>query len=747
MTMGYSQDRLDLAKLNRDNLNEVIKKKAASNEDINLNIKDRFDMTLLDWSIVLSDLEKIKELMGMGAKLSDRAMTLSFRADNNEIYEYLLKFEPPYPLANALINGDLSAVKRHFIKEGNLTVSNHDSKGLSSLRIAIKSGNPELVEYVLQHDPNEPTLDALGVSALHEAAESKNKKIIALLLANEKFKNKINDQDLFGRTPLQVAINSGNQEFITEYKKNYSISENQSSKNHINIGQMHLLENISKYIKLTGGDPKTMPDGGHCNGFAFLKSYYTSLNKQDEFFKILQLVSTWDGTSETLENTNSEVSKLSGNYKNLGQLFSQLANDLIWFQVSGLNEQDWYSNLKTELKIENQDSREQQYAFVSTNSDLKFTTQFKLKYVDLTSEQLTEYIDIATKSPNVSIDFGAYNHKTSLFAKHNSKIDYYDPNYQYELDSFNSAESFSEHFKSYLLENNKFSGDVLHLDTLHVMNHSKNPLEFEYFSKIELEKFQEEGSVRAFQEKSPNGFTPLHIAVLTNSLSNLESLLNCPDCGGLTLRDKDGLTPIDLALKMSKTELFEALKKSKFYDVNDHHVLAIYSETSAKQFEVEIKQELTNPLFSKSNGLLNFAVWRQEKKLVQELLEKGISPNEEGKFGRTERYPLFTAIKESEMGTKCLKLLLQYNADLSIKNDKNQTPLQYAESLGFEEVVTLIKNEMEKRLYTDISSEQQCTNKTVEFKTKYRIEKEKNNPEEINLENENTDQKNWGMNN
>ena len=100
----------------------------------------------------------------------------------------------------------------------------------------------------------------------------------------------------------------------------------------MNISQHHLLKNLCYYQKLLNQDHRLFESQGYCAGFSFLKLYYSTLGKRDEFFKILKLLSEWDGSYGALSQPFDSSMVFSSGSKTLHELLHQLSNDLVWFQ-------------------------------------------------------------------------------------------------------------------------------------------------------------------------------------------------------------------------------------------------------------------------------------------------------------------------------------------------------------------------------------------------------------------------------
>lgn len=94
----------------------------------------------------------------------------------------------------------------------------------------------------------------------------------------------------------------------------------------------------------------------------------------------------------------------------------------------------------------------------------------------------------------------------------------------------------------------------------------------------------------------------------------------------------------------------------------------------------------TNVIDKNGEGLLHWAVWRNEK-IVEILLNKGMDPNQKNKLGIT---PLHEAANASLEHVKIVGLLLKHGADPNSKDNNGKTPLFYAVDRGREGIVSML---------------------------------------------------------
>ncbi len=712
------EDLLEIHKQRQENEKRWLEKGEKILERSDVNFPDINGFTLLDYAVILADISKIKELIVSGAK-SDKAVALAMRGNvekvliafsidkveqnsqskpesfekfsldekENKINEYnsggftplllavnqgnapyihylveqgcdinkMHKAAPITAMNIALIKGDLEVVKYLFANGAYLDKT--DSQGKSALINAIESNNENLVNYLLSQKINYPIADCYGRTAVHYAAESKNINIIKAILESEHAKLFKDTIDIFGRDPLQIALNKDNQNFINLISP--TLDPKREKKEDVRIEQDYILSKLKYYLKLTNQDPNVLPDGGHCNGLAYLALLYSDRGKRSDFFNILKTISRWDGTYKELENAKL-VEGITENYGSPANLFREFTDHVIIMMQS-------YLDPEIQILIPTQKSRVEQHELIGRVDDkisvnrhfsLLSDDLLKVNHHHLNESQLTEYISILGKLPGSKVEIGGGQHATSLYVNNKSRLDFYDPNEIYEIPIFNSPSTLAKTIKEL-----KYA--ALGLDTnsmpINIIAHQSKDFSkdtYSFFKNSEIPKKQED--VEKFQNISPNKFTQLHIAVLTDSILDVAKILSNPLLD-INAKDTNNDTPIDLAIKYNKSDIALAISKSPNFVIEKSNALMMLYENN--------KNDLLNILinehdFKDSQGLLLRSIIDKKYDLTEKLLQKGVSPDEDSKIlvMTGSNNPLFNAMHNKDLNS--FDILIKHGANL-----------------------------------------------------------------------------------
>jgi len=573
------------------------------------------------------------------------------------------------PIHIALLKGDLEMVR--MLQKNGADLAARDYEGNDALMLAIQSDNLELIRYVLEQNIEYSMRDYFGITPLHLAAKLENEEIIAMLLENERCQNLITSVDLFGRDPLQVALECDNEVFIKLAGEERI--KDRVKKERAYIPQDHILTQLRYYLRLTNQDPMTLR-AGHCNGLEFIALYFSDIEKHDHFIKILKLMSEWDGEFTSL-NQYEPVKGIYGDFDNIGQLFRHYVDYIIWLQ------QD---NLDPELKKLNptQQSRIEQFSlFKKSDHNLCDKKHFEVKTGSKTKAKIAEYIEIVSRLPGSKIEVGGGRHACSLAVHNKKNLEYYDPNALYEFKPFDSVTSLANAIKEIKYSMNGLPDEEMSFAMWVYQSQNFNSNTFTYFKKEELSKPLD----------SPNGFSHCHIAVLTDSLRDIKKILSLSSYD-INSKDKEGNTPLDLAIKFKKNDIINEFLQCSRLDLDQCQFLVLVDN------EILLEKLMQHANFKNSNGLLNNAVLNSNEKLVRRLLEKGIDPNEKDDnqiFGST--LPLNNALKSSNL-VLC-QLLMEAGAKLENVDKSGNNPLVYLASVTQEEIVDyFLKNHLSEIL-------------------------------------------------
>ena len=149
--------------------------------------------------------------------------------------------------------------------------------------------------------------------------------------------------------------------------------------------------------------------------------------------------------------------------------------------------------------------------------------------------------------------------------------------------------------------------------------------------------------------------TPLHLSVAFNNKEITEMLLD----NGAEMEEKDdsSSTPFQIALINERRDMAKLL----------------ISKGAKVHFKVKALEGQMSPL--------NVTLLHGWKDIAELLLLNGVNPNESDYYSNS---PLHNAVKIEDM--EFIELLVKYGADLSIKNDRNQTVLDLAKEKGSNQI-------------------------------------------------------------
>lgn len=641
-------------------------------EPTTVNFPDIQGNTLLDYAIILGDIEKIDMLISQGAK-SKTAVILAKASENEYIINKFPSTPSPSedagltPLMRALKAKDISRAKKLIDQGANVNqiyentsltaldfavsaesleavmyLVEHGAKldgvntaGANFIEKAIRSENVGIVKYALSLNVDYSIHDYYGKTPLHYAAECKNPEIVNLILNDERFSPLIKTKDLLGRDPLQIAIDVDNTYFTNQVNVPTDRKKNENTL----IAQNHIIKALQYYLRLTNQNPFVLYDleksnksidelsiSGQCNGLGFLFLLFCEKGQKKEFFNMLKVISKWNGTYESLDD-NTAVSDLNDKYDSVGEFFRYFTDHVVLLQQTNINE---------ELKSVNptQRSRIEQHQLISEQGlpferhfhidtrQVSSTSFFSLEQVNpapLNKSQLSEYISILNRLPKTMSEINSLNHTTDLYVDAQDNLSYYDSNMLYELEAIKSVKTLAS---------------LIHLEKpIEIVAYKAkdfNKDDYVFFSNHELPK-NKEASI-AYQNNSPNKFTHLHIAVLSDSLRNVNKILSD---GAVDVNAKDirGDTALDLAIKNNKPSIAEVLirqlsqnRKVKYSNSYCEKIIQDCLNFKNNEFLVPFLDLAEAPSNLNPELLIN-AIESGNVMLAKKLFECGISPD------------------------------------------------------------------------------------------------------------------------
>lgn len=221
-----------------------------------------------------------------------------------------------------------------------------------------------------------------------------------------------------------------------------TIEKMQSSEHLVKINMTKVQDKLTQYLKLKEQDIGVIDPEGMCNGFAFLAQYYTAIGKQEAFYKVLEGIVEWDGEKNSLEDAQlaSELEKKGmPGYLNTADVMEQWTNDIVWFMHTYVNIE------KLEGRTTTQSDREEQFSAIQgKNNPLHINTLEKPESNPVTKEILIKKLESYKDKPGTILEFGGGGHKTSAQVLEGGKIFYYDSNFPFKADLFDSAEQLAD---------------------------------------------------------------------------------------------------------------------------------------------------------------------------------------------------------------------------------------------------------------------------------------------------------------
>lgn len=539
--------------------------------------------------------------------------------------------------------------------------------------------------------------DVYGRNPIHLAACLDEKQILEFLLSKDELKSLKNMTDIFGQTPLDLAIENKKDETIALLLETDHLDVHQLSnygRNKADISQGVILEQWEKYINITDQDQTIFKNLlGMCFGFTFMGQYFIDLGKEDEFYQILELFSRWDGSAVALEDSVS-VENLSGNYRSLKDLMDQWINNVSWMNHTDFEsitsiKQSWIKEIYDVVKTS--DSKD-------LNLMLSFGTEFYEKRMNL--DQLTEMLNFFSMIPNSSVTIVGNQHATGLRVLSNGFFQYYDSNLPHKIKIYDSSKELA-----------KVIMDTKYLQ-LGSFEESMNIglIWYQFLSKEEtLKPLIDNNSLEIY---SPNGFSALHRAIILRDKEKIHILLN--EFEEINTKDEFDNTPLDWAILMNQNEVVSSLLSHPKLDFDFNAQVKIALEYNniealrmlvlrAKNSDDDLKRNLTQLLnfYLQNIFLNNTSLNPVGKEIVELLISEGADiysgyPSNLSYIARLKDLIFWEKIldfipdinKYDESGRNLYHHAFQFNNDALIeflvkKNIDINMPIKVPEYLGF----------------------------------------------------------------
>ncbi|MCS5711933.1 ankyrin repeat domain-containing protein [Candidatus Berkiella aquae] len=448
----------------------------------------------------------------------------------------------------------LDAVKS-LINEGAINLPS--PYGETPMHVAALQGNLSVIKYLISFFGMKVATetDFKNRNILHFAAKHNQGNIIAYIMQNDELNSLLNVPDLYGRTPLDFALQNENDGAIYALMPNAPDDVTQIPGYGIklkNLKQTNLNRKLYLFQQMRNRKAEDFLDmDGNCGGWSFLFLIYASVDREDEFYDILSVIEAWDETAETLQETQLPAS-LRSIFKNREELFEQVLNDLILFQFT--------TKATNALKLMGwgQAQRVLQYNMMK-DATRDRTLRHLFCFVDLvvTKTQLVEMLELFSQYRGASIEFLGTGHVASLQITKEGKYKYYDSNLRKKTGTYDTAESLAEHIiKFWYMPDGSFENDTIRFSSINA---------YKFYEKDEIVPEMEETVHEKDADFSPNNFTKLHQAVLRNDLDTVRYELTHNPLQ-LFFLDCHNASPIQMAIRLQNRACLQLFKETQLLE-------------------------------------------------------------------------------------------------------------------------------------------------------------------------------------
>ncbi|MFI4957213.1 MAG: ankyrin repeat domain-containing protein [Gammaproteobacteria bacterium] len=452
-------------------------------------------------------------------------------------------------LNQAALHGHLDVVET--LLASGADIARVDERKCTALMRAVDNGSPEIVSKLINAGVDLSAADVNGDTLLHHCARCNDPKVIKILAEIPGIQDLMAVKNIYAQSPMDIAISKKNDPFIQSLKPDQNLLEIQASPAYGReapvIGHHEIVMRWQYYFNMHHRNKDLFAFEGKCNGFAYLHEYYAARGMEPYFFKTLALMSEWDGSQESLDKPFDDGVEQKQYYNNLGELFEQWINDVVYLQHSGLSEV---------VPQTRQDDREEHMLLIG-NDDFRHVSLYlspTLPAALKTPAQASEFLKYFSRMPvNTRFELRSTNHDTSGHVAERHELDYYDPNYSYQTSRMGNSDAMFMRVMDYQYiwtGSVRDKNDLIGFDIdIFCFSGELNALgldKYRVFSEGEMPRSQEDA--RRFQEKSPNRFTPLHIAVMTHCTLDLEKMIKDGFCD-LNAVDVYNRTPLQVAIE------------------------------------------------------------------------------------------------------------------------------------------------------------------------------------------------------
>jgi len=586
------------------------------------------------------------------------------------------------PLFAAVRSNQISIV-RYFLEKG-ANPNCPARRKQTPLMLAIAQNNVAIAKELLTAGADVAATDVDGNTAFHYAAKCASPEIMKLFLSSPKnnFQNLASTPNIYGYTPLDIAIQHKNDDAILMLAPNRNLAEVRQLENYgrlpIKINQTSVLTLLRYYFRSEYRSLEFFADKGHCNGFEGLEHYYSARGMRPYYFDTLALIASLDANiihDKKHPFHNKFASLPQAQYhKNIYTLLEQWANDIIWFQHD--------ESIKRISHLATGQNRLMQYKLISFYPIHKSEYDYVLLHhmneqKKMNEQQFTELFSYLMRMPNgVRIRLVGDNHATSIYIQIQQQklYFYYDSNLIYPTTPVTNLTQLLQRIIDYkYIVLGKYTGQFEPAICTFCFKQDLAQLNLDSFKIFQDEELpNSKTAASAFQQQSASKFTHLHIAIMTHSLPCVKKLLDDGFCD-LNAVDFYERSVLDLALRSNNKYIIEAFlhhihlimeKRSVSTDI-----VYLYENDNRDLVDLLVKQLDASHLI----GLFFSAIEKDDLPLAKVLVTvKGISVNH-CSHDSGYRHPLKHAMEY--YADNIIVFLLKNNASV-IDPNAYDTPLE-----------------------------------------------------------------------
>lgn len=533
-------------------------------------------------------------------------VTLAAKSGELEIVKFLMRWfsaNPDYEFGETALMASIQYNHpeiTEYLLYSDADVNRQNVLKRNALMYAIQARNITLVDTLLKKNINTSQQDFNGDTLFHHAVRTGNINLIKYLQNNIDNPNLINQENIYGHKPIDIAIMNKSDAIINLIDEHADKSE--YGKTPINIAQYYVRNKLHYFMTNQYRNMEYFSDEGKCNGLGFLFNYYASKGMEKYFYDTLALIAAWDGSESALEKPLGNIPQAEY-YNNLGELLEQWLNDIIWFQSLETK------NLLSITQVE----RPKQIEVIKKGSE---ETKLEYIYKDATiqnhsHEQMIEILTYLSRMPD-GIQIGLYweEHVSAASIKNNRLI-YYDPNFKFTLKQSN-LNTITTCMLNYIQAN---FGEITPKSCIQTfyLEHNQKKLDLSNFDVFQEGEFP--------STKSPNELTPLHIAVMTKSLKAIENIIAKGNYDIHAL-DKNGNPAMKIAIENDFTDAVKIMLQTPNIRPDFLKLMMLYA-CKNRNIDILFDSFIEHPALSNIQDLLKFSCFNEAYILTRKIIESG----------------------------------------------------------------------------------------------------------------------------